>query len=66
MDFLEDYNVMKAELGPDGVSKLNAIMLILEIGNTNIAQAKHLLKCCDRCLEIGVKTSLNYSRNEDS
>ena len=66
MDYQYEYTMMKAELGKDGSNKLGAILQILEIGNTNIAQAKQILKSCDRCLEIGTKTELNYSRQTES
>ena len=55
MDYQYEYTMMKAELGKDGSNKLGAILQILEIGNTNIAQAKQILKYCDRCLELGLR-----------
>ena len=53
MDYQYEYTMMKAELGKDGSNKLGAILQILEIGNTNIAQAKQILKYCDRCMSFG-------------
>lgn len=54
-----EYNIIKANLQPDGWKKLGAIIRILEIGNPTIAQIKELLDACTRVVELETTVGFN-------
>ena len=47
----EDYEIIKAQIGHDSCKKVSAILDILEIGETNVAHAKLILRLCEDSLE---------------
>lgn len=57
-----DYSELKTRLGEDSVSKVGAILRILEIGKPNIAHSKLLLHVCESMLE---KCSLTFGTTRD-
>lgn len=59
----EDYEILRAELGNDSMSKIGAILRILEIGSPNIAHSKLLLHACEDMLE---KCSLTFGTRMDA
>lgn len=59
----EDYAILRAELGDNAMSKIGAILRILEIGKPSIAHSKRLLHTCEDMLE---KCSLTFGTARDA